>query len=79
MEGTAAVVAAGVFASAALVLRESAGAHVVLLAVMPRGERCACQQQAVAAAASPGLQQFDGRSPLHPVRLLAGLLCEHCF
>lgn len=42
VESTATIVATGVFASVELVLQESTSAHVMLLAVMPRGERCAC-------------------------------------
>ncbi len=40
-EGTSAVVAAGVLASVALILQQCADAHIILLAIMPRGERCA--------------------------------------
>lgn len=38
---TSAIVASGVFASVSILLKQCARMHVILLAVMPRGERCA--------------------------------------
>jgi hypothetical protein len=38
--GASAIVAAGIFASVDILLRETVRMHIVLLAVMPRGERC---------------------------------------
>jgi hypothetical protein len=45
--GTSAIVAAGIFSSMALLLKECARMHVLLLAVLPRGERCAFERHMI--------------------------------